>query len=395
MKSDAHVKSVLALTWRGSGLELLAPHSTFANSAIDPGSRLLLEVLPEVAPGRFFDLGCGYGALGLAVAKRFPQARGTLVDRDLLAVEYCRQNARAHGLENVEVLGSLGWSRVGAEATNYDWILANLPARAGERVWARLLLDSAERLAPGGEIFAVVIAPLVDALERAGSAAGLTATRLVATTQHGVIKMQPLTPGKFERRSSPASLQDHERDRIDIWLPHLDQPLCLTRPTDLADEPHRLVEAMPLLARSLPGDVKSSSRALAFRCGYGLLPALLLQRYSSLQVVATDRDILGTEMTRYNSARASDRLTVVEAAKLEALEAHGRFDLIVGELLSPLGREATLAELRTVRRLLAPGGQALVSALGKQWRETFDPEERAAWKLVTSGKSVAVHSHRS
>ncbi|MBI4603932.1 MAG: methyltransferase, partial [Planctomycetes bacterium] len=70
----------LRLAWRGATLRLEAPRSLFSTAYVDPGTRLLLETLPERGPASFLDLGCGYGALGLAVAARYPGGRGLLAD---------------------------------------------------------------------------------------------------------------------------------------------------------------------------------------------------------------------------------------------------------------------------------------------------------------------------
>jgi 16S rRNA G1207 methylase RsmC len=43
------------------------------------------------------DLGCGYGIIGLAAARReLPEARVTMVDDDLLAVRCARASVRAN-----------------------------------------------------------------------------------------------------------------------------------------------------------------------------------------------------------------------------------------------------------------------------------------------------------
>src|SRR5207302_716843 len=67
-------------------LPLDVPFDVFASHAVDDGTLLLLRSLPGSPPASFLDLGCGYGALGLPVAARFPRARGLLVDRDLREV---------------------------------------------------------------------------------------------------------------------------------------------------------------------------------------------------------------------------------------------------------------------------------------------------------------------
>ena len=116
----------------GQTLALDVPWDVFASQAIDEGTLLLLQHLPEGEPRSVLDLGCGYGALGLPVAMRWPEARCLLVDRDLLAVAASAHNARALGLGNVEVRPGLGYRELAGE--RFDWVLCNVPARIGSRV---------------------------------------------------------------------------------------------------------------------------------------------------------------------------------------------------------------------------------------------------------------------
>ena len=71
-------------------LALDVPWDVFASQAVDEGTLLLLRHLPAHPPASLLDLGCGYGALGLPVAARWPSTRCVLVDRDLLAVAAAR-----------------------------------------------------------------------------------------------------------------------------------------------------------------------------------------------------------------------------------------------------------------------------------------------------------------
>src|SRR5437870_3421770 len=80
-----YARTQLIVKALGLALALDVPADVFATHALDAGTRLLLRNLPGRAPASFLDLGCGYGALGLPVAARHPQARALLVDRDLLA----------------------------------------------------------------------------------------------------------------------------------------------------------------------------------------------------------------------------------------------------------------------------------------------------------------------
>ena len=98
-----YARTRLTVRALGLSLPLDVPADVFATRAIDAGTLLLLRNLPQRAPASVLDLGCGYGALGLPVAAKFPQASALLVDRDLLAVRAAAHNARCL------VLNSSSW----------------------------------------------------------------------------------------------------------------------------------------------------------------------------------------------------------------------------------------------------------------------------------------------
>jgi 16S rRNA G1207 methylase RsmC len=378
--SDPLVQATLELHWGDRTLPLLTAHSLFSSSCVDDGTRLLLDHLPAGEPGRFLDLGCGYGALGLPVAARFPRSRGLLVDRDLLAVEFTRRNAVAERIENVEIAASLGYRDLSEEWKGFDWILCNIPARAGEGVAENFLSEGRRRLLPGGQMRVVIISPLASMLERVARKRGFAFEQAAASSRHAVFAF-PAAPTTREQLAMDNKLTDESyvRDTLQVTPRGLPEPLCLSRPTDLADEPHRLTDSISLLVENLPQE--PPRRALVFRCGYGLCPALLLARYRDTEVVAVDRDLLSTTFTRRNCSSAGKRLRVEECLGLSRERVGDAFDLIVGELSPPLGPEATLEELHEVRQALAPGGRGLVLGLAKQWRE-FLQSKAAALSIV-------------
>ena len=127
----------------------------FSPKAIDAGTRLLLQHL-EVAPDeRAIDLGCGYGPLGLAIAKSAPQGHCILVDKDFVAVEYAKKNARLNRIDNAQVLLSNGLEQVPAQ--RFTLAVSNLPAKTSKEHYYLFFHDIARRLEPGGRFYVVVI----------------------------------------------------------------------------------------------------------------------------------------------------------------------------------------------------------------------------------------------
>ena len=152
LKRDITFEAVL----KGHRLRFCTTWGLFSPRGIDEGSELLLRFLDVAEAGATLDLGCGYGALGLAVAAANPEAPVVLVDKDVVAVDYARKNAELNGLDNCQVLLSNGLEQVPQEH-RFDTVVANLPANVGRELLFILLSDAYERLEPGGQVVVVTV----------------------------------------------------------------------------------------------------------------------------------------------------------------------------------------------------------------------------------------------
>ena len=149
----------------GARLRLHSTWGLFSPREVDAGSRLLLEHLDVREDERALDLGCGYGPLGLAIARRAPTGRVHLVDRDFVAVDYARENARRNALDNVEVYLSNGFGAVAPDLA-LSLVVSNLPAKVGNELFRLLFHDARARMVPGARIVVVTINGLRDFVKR-------------------------------------------------------------------------------------------------------------------------------------------------------------------------------------------------------------------------------------
>ena len=95
-------------SYHGTQLRFQTDAGVFSKGELDQGTRLLLDALPALR-GDVLDLGCGWGAIGIAVARLCPEARVTMVDVNLRALDLARRNAEANGVQ-VSCLESDGWA---------------------------------------------------------------------------------------------------------------------------------------------------------------------------------------------------------------------------------------------------------------------------------------------
>jgi 16S rRNA G1207 methylase RsmC len=149
---------VFSDTLCGHGLSFHATWGLFSPKGIDEGSRLLLDHLEIKEDDHTLDLGCGYGPLGLTMAKLAPKGTSVLVDKDFVAVEYSRKNAELNHIHNTEIFLSNGFDQVGDR--KFDLIVSNLPAKTGKELYYLYFYDALARLNPGGSIYVVTISGL-------------------------------------------------------------------------------------------------------------------------------------------------------------------------------------------------------------------------------------------
>ena len=142
------------------GIKLVNHASVFSREGLDEGTRLLLQHFPKIGPGRktVIDLGCGNGILGLAAARKAPEAEVYCVDESFMAVWSAREGFR------VNELGGRGFFLAGDgledfEKASADLILCNPPfhyQNAQTLEIALNLFDQARKvLRPEGELWVV------------------------------------------------------------------------------------------------------------------------------------------------------------------------------------------------------------------------------------------------
>ena len=153
-------------TLRGQPLNFRTTWGLFSPRGIDEGTRLLLDHLEIRHDERALDLGCGYGPIGLSIAREAAEGFCTLVDKDFVAVEYARRNAELNGIRNLDVRLSDGFRHLEKDA-RFSLVVSNLPAKTTKEHYYLFFLDALDHLEPGGRIYVVVISGLRQFIKRA------------------------------------------------------------------------------------------------------------------------------------------------------------------------------------------------------------------------------------
>lgn len=146
-------------TWNfellGHAFTFTTDNAVFSKREVDFGSRLMIEAFNEPGiNGDFLDLGCGYGPIGLSLAKSFEDRHVFMVDVNERALGLAKQNAADNHVKNVTIKES---NRLdGIEGHKFASILTNPPIRAGKKVVHSMFEEAKEALLDEGELWVVI-----------------------------------------------------------------------------------------------------------------------------------------------------------------------------------------------------------------------------------------------
>lgn len=139
--------------YRGELLSFVVDAGVFSSRGIDPGTALLIENLRLKEDDRVLDLGCGWGAVGVAAAKSSPHGHVVLTEVNHRAAGLARQNLQRNRVPNAEV--RVGPFYVPVAEDRFDVIATNPPYRIGREGILRILSEAPEHLRPGGRLLVV------------------------------------------------------------------------------------------------------------------------------------------------------------------------------------------------------------------------------------------------
>ncbi|MBM3257305.1 MAG: class I SAM-dependent methyltransferase [Candidatus Liptonbacteria bacterium] len=162
---DLKEDNVFSASLREHSLTFHATWGLFSPTAVDEGSRLLIEEMEIRPTDAILDVGCGYGVLGLFAAALAPQGTVDLVDKDFVAVNYAKKNASKNRLAHATAYLSNLLSHV-APDKKFDVILSNPPAQGGRELLSIFLHDAKTHLKPGGKIYLVTVSGLKEFVKR-------------------------------------------------------------------------------------------------------------------------------------------------------------------------------------------------------------------------------------
>ena len=138
----------------GRNFEFLTSSSVFSKRKVDLGTHVLIDAMVLPQKGTLLDLGCGYGAVGIAAAASNPNLHVVMSDVNMRAVRLARQNVEANRIHNAEV--RYGYLYEPVEQNRFDCILSNPPVSAGMDT-VKAIIGGAPKVMVAGGSFQMVI----------------------------------------------------------------------------------------------------------------------------------------------------------------------------------------------------------------------------------------------
>ncbi len=127
-------------------------NGVFSKHGLDFGTRSLLDVLPfNEIKGKVLDFGCGYGPIGIIIAKR-TNTEVSMIDINKRSLSLAKKNAELNDAK-VNIYESDIYSQVNE---TFNYIVTNPPIRVGKKILYEILFGAKEHLKKDGELWLVI-----------------------------------------------------------------------------------------------------------------------------------------------------------------------------------------------------------------------------------------------
>ena len=140
----AHDIHDLKVNLLGESFQFYTDAGVFSKKMIDFGSQVLLNALDLEAGKTVLDVGCGYGPLGISLAK-VQGVKVTMIDINSRAIDLAKQNAERNKVEATIFQSNI-----------YKNVISNPPIRAGKKVVHQVIEEAYDHLNLSGTLTIVI-----------------------------------------------------------------------------------------------------------------------------------------------------------------------------------------------------------------------------------------------
>lgn len=145
-------EKIINIKIKGIDLKFTVDNGVFSKKGLDFGTRTLLESIDmNLIEGDILDFGCGYGPVGIYIAKKTNQ-KVDMVDINERALNLSKKNAKLNNA-SVNIFKTDIYSNIDKK---YDYIITNPPIRVGKKILYEILFQSLNHLKENGKLFLVI-----------------------------------------------------------------------------------------------------------------------------------------------------------------------------------------------------------------------------------------------
>ncbi len=340
---------------RGRPLQIVSKPGFPNWDRISPAVHLLAESITPDPAAQILHLGCGHGALGVALAQSIPQGQITLLDANYTATTMAQQTLATNKITNATVIAD----PAPLPTASFDIVVLEAPS--GRKFARRWLAIAHAALRPGGQLY------------------------LAGPKAEGIEALISDARALFQQTTTLA-YRDHNRIAVATKGPTSQLPTWATEPgiaPGTFTEFSTAIAGQRLTISSLPGvfsfdhldagtalllqhlKVQSTERVLDIGCGWGAI-GLAAAVMGATQVDLVDSNLLAVAATQRTIANTG--YTNLRALPSDALSAVAdqRYDLIVTNppfhAGKPINYDAATAFIAGAQTLLTSGGRLLLVA---------------------------------
>lgn len=133
--------------------KFISDNGVFSKNHVDFATDFMLKTIINEVEGSVLDLGCGYGVIGIVVAKNLKANNITMCDINNRALDLAKRNIEKNKVSNIKVIESNSFENI---KDKFDTIITNPPIRAGKSVIYQMYKEAKEHLNDNGKLYLVI-----------------------------------------------------------------------------------------------------------------------------------------------------------------------------------------------------------------------------------------------
>lgn len=150
-KSKLETKEI-QINIEGEKLKFVSPSAVFSYGKIDKASFTLVKNCHVSKGAKVLDLGCGYGFIGITLAKMRDDIELIFTDINERAVFFCKKNIKLNKLSNERAKVLQGDMFEPVQSEMFDVILSNPPMHAGRKMCYQVIDEAKNHLKKQGSL---------------------------------------------------------------------------------------------------------------------------------------------------------------------------------------------------------------------------------------------------